>query len=252
MRQLLICLLAISILPLMNNSPYQASTSLTTTVTSSTLTSYSTYTIGMTQFTSTSVNKIYDGNLLLPGWTSAGCGFIAFPFNANPGDQLTVSFTSNVPLDFYLMSIYQIQRVPIPTALCNYYNSLPIFSGIKYISYQTSYSTSWTATDSGKYFIVLFNLQTGQATVSLSAGVAAVQRGASTVYATTATTATVQITGTSTITAQVFSTNQPATSYAITIQRMITLVSLAVIAVIVMILMKRKRQAKSERTRAYS
>jgi hypothetical protein len=202
----------------------------------------------MTQLTSTVTNKIYHGNLPLPGWTGAGCGFAAFPFNANPGDQLMVSFTSDVPIDFYLMNIYQFQRVPAPTAVCNYYNALPVFPAIRYLSYQTSYSTSWTPPIPGQYYIVLFNLQNAQASVSISADVNAVQTTVSTIYATTAIAATVQSTRTSTV--QV-SASQPATSPSITSQTTMTLLSLALLAVIVAIIMKRKRQAKSEQTRVY-
>jgi len=248
MKQLITCLLVISLLPLVTHSPSQVSTSLTTSITTSTSTSYSTYTMGVTQLTSTVTNKIYHGNLPLAGWTGAGCGFTAFPFNANPGDQLTVSFNSDVPIDFYLMTIYQFQRVPTPTAVCNYYNALPVFPAIRYLSYQTSYSTSWMPPLPGQYYIVLFNLQNAQALVSISADVIAVQTAVSTIYATTAIATTVQSTRTSTVQVSV---NQPATSPSITSQTTMILLSLVLLAVIAAVVMKSKRQAKSEKTRVY-
>jgi len=250
MKQLLTRLLFLFFLPIMNYSGSQVSISLTTSVTASTLTSYSTYAISVTQFTSTMMSKVFNGNLALPGWTAAGCGFTAFQFEANPGDQLTVSFRSDIPIDFYLMTLYQFQRVPVPTAFCNYYNALPIFPAMKYMSQQTSYSTSWTPVSSGQYYIVLFNLQNALATVSFSAGVTSVLAAASTIYATRASTVTVQSTRTSSVIEPQVHSSQTA-SLTITPQIMMLLSSALLAVIVAIMMMKRKRQTKLEKARLY-
>jgi hypothetical protein len=173
-KQLLVYFLVISILPLTINSPSQVSTSLTTVATSSTLTSYSTYTVGMTQVTSTVSKTIFNGNLPLPGWSAGGCTFASFPFNANPGDQLALNFVSDVPLDFYFMTVYQFQQVPPGSTLCGY-GAIPIFSAIKHASYQTTYSFNWISPDSGTYYILLFDLQAVSAGASFSAVLTSLQ-----------------------------------------------------------------------------
>ena len=173
-KQFLVYFLLISLLPLTTNSPSQVSTSLTTVATSSTLTSYSTYTIGMTQVTSTVTNTVFKGDLPLPGWTAGGCTFTALPFNANPGDQLALNFVSDVPLDFYFMTVGQFQRVPSSTALCSL-GFIPIFPALTHASYQTTYSFGWTSPNSGQYYILLFDLQAASAGVLLSAVVTSLQ-----------------------------------------------------------------------------
>ena len=183
----------ISILLLMANStnqvaPSQVSTSLTTVVSSSTLTSYSTYSVGYTQVTSTVTNTIYNGNFPLMGWGMMGCLSAGFPFNANPGDQLTVNFVSNVPIDFYVMSAGQFQRVPPATSFCNFYGAIPVLPSLKAASYQTSYSLNWTPPYSGQFFIVLMNLQSATASVMLSASIASIQVESVVVNATATTT----------------------------------------------------------------
>jgi len=190
-KQLIIPL--ISILLLMANStnqvsPSQVSTSLTTVVSSSTLTSYSTYSVGVTQVTSTVTNTIYNGNIPLMGWGMMGCLSAGFPFNANPGDQLTVNFASNVPIDFYVMSAGQFQRVPPATSLCNVYGMIPVFPSLKAASYQTRYSLTWTPPYPGQFFIVLLNLQSATASVMMSASITSVEVGSVPVSATTTTT----------------------------------------------------------------
>ena len=170
----------ISILLLTANStnqvaPSQVSTSLTTAVSSSTLISYSTYSVGLTQVTSTVTNTIYNGNFPLMGWGMMGCLSAGFPFNAKPGDQLTVNFVSNVPIDFYVMSAGQFERVPPATSLCNFYGAIPVLPSLKAASYQTSYSVNWTPPYSGQFFIVLMNLQSATASVMLSASIASIQ-----------------------------------------------------------------------------
>ena len=190
-KQLIIPL--ISILLLMANStsqfsPSQVSTSVTTVVSSSTLTSYSTYSVGVTQVASTVTNTIYNGNIPLMGWGVRGCLAAGFPFSASPGDQLTVNFASNVPIDFYLMSAGQFQRVPPATSLCNVYGAIPVFPSLKAASYQTSYSLNWTPTFPGQFFIVLLNLQPATASVMMSASITSVQTGSVVVNATATTT----------------------------------------------------------------
>jgi len=192
-KQLIVLL--ISILPLMTNStnqvsPSQVSTSLTTVVSSSTLTSYSTYTVGTTQVTSTVTNTIFNGNIPLIGWGAAGCLPAGFPFNANPGDQLTVNFVSDVPIDFYVMSAGQYQWVPAKASQCAANGFIPVFSSLKAASYQTSYSLTWTPPLPGQFFIVLLNLQPTTAQVILSASITSVQAGSVVVNATTTTTIT--------------------------------------------------------------
>jgi len=192
-KQLIILL--ISVLPLMMNStnqvsPSQVSTSLTTVVSSSTLTSYSTYAAGTTQVTSPVTKTIYNGNLPLMGWGALGCLSAGFPFNANPGDQLTVHFASDVPIDFYVMSEGQFRYVPSDASLCSAYGAIPVFPYLKAASYQTSYSLVWTPPLSGQFFIVLMNLQAEPATVMLSASITSVQVGSVVLNATATTTIT--------------------------------------------------------------
>jgi hypothetical protein len=187
--KLVVYLLVISLFPFMTNSPNQVSTSLTTIMTSSTLTSYSTYTIGMTQVTATVTGTIYNGNLPLAGWSIRGCSLAAFPFNANPGDQLTVNFISDVPIDFHLMTAPQFQRLPPSTSLCPY-GAIPVVSGIKSVSYVKTFSFSWTAQSPGQYYIAFMDLQAVQASVMLSAVVTSLQTKQLAVNATTTTTIT--------------------------------------------------------------
>jgi hypothetical protein len=189
-KQLIIYVLLISLLPLMTNSPSQVSTSLTTVESSSTLTSYSTYTIGMTQVTSTVIKTVYSGNLPLPGWGSTGCAGAGFPFYASPGDLLTVNFASNVPVDFYIMSAGQFQAMPPSTSLCSGYGAIPVLPSLKSASYQTSYSLTWTPPFPGTYYVVLMDLQADPAAVMLSAGVTSLQAQSVVLNATTTTTFT--------------------------------------------------------------
>ena len=188
-KQLLVYMLLISLLPLMTNSPNQVSTSLTTIESSSTLTSYSTYTIGTTQVTSTVIKTVYSGNLPLPGWGSVGCTVAGYPFYASPGDLLTVNFVSNVPVDFYIMSAGQFQNVPPSTSLCGY-GAMPVLPSLKSASYQTSYSLAWTPPFPGTYYVVLMDLQAEPAAVMLSAGVTSPQAQPVVLNATSTTTVT--------------------------------------------------------------
>ena len=190
-KQLIIPL--ISLLLVMANtttqfSQSQVSTNVITVVSSSALTSYSMYSVGVTQVTSTVTNTIYNGNMPLMGWGEMGCLSAGIPFNASPGDQLTVNFASNVPIDFYLMSASQFQRVPPATSLCNVYGAIPVFPSLKAASYQTSYSLNWTPTIPGQFFIVLLNLQPATASVTMSASITSVQTGSVVVNATATTT----------------------------------------------------------------
>jgi hypothetical protein len=192
-KQLIIPLISILLLMASSTnqiSPSQVSTSLTTVVSSSTLTSYSTYSVGVTQVTSTVTNTIYNGNIPLMGWSPAGCLSAAFAFTANPGDQLTVNFDSTVPIDFYVMSAGQFQRVPPATSLCSAFGAIPVFPSLKAASYRTSYSLNWTPSFPGQFFIVLLNLQPATASVMLSAYITSVQVGPVMINATATTTIT--------------------------------------------------------------
>jgi hypothetical protein len=144
----------------------------------------------VTQVTSTVTNTIYNGNIPLMGWGVTGCLSAGFPFNANPGDQLTVNFASNVPIDFYVMSAGQFQNVPPAASLCSAFGAIPVFPSLKAASYQTSYSLNWTPPFPGQFYIVLLNLQPATASVMMSASVAAVQVGSVMVNATATTTIT--------------------------------------------------------------
>jgi len=190
----LLGILLILILPLLSSTnqvlPSQVSTSLTTMVSYSTLTSYNTYSIGTTQITSPVTSTIYNGNFPLMGWGAVGCISAGFPFNAKPGDQLTVHFASDVPVDFYIMSAGQFQYVPPAASLCNAYGEIPVFPHLQYASYQTSYSLVWTPPLPGQYFIAMLNLQPATATVMLSATLSSVQVESAVVNATATTTIT--------------------------------------------------------------
>ena len=191
----LLSTLLILILPLLSSTnqvspPSQVSTSLTTMMSYSTLTSYNTYSIGTTQITSTVTSTIYNGNFPLMGWGAVGCISAGFPFNAKPGDQLTVHFISDVPVDFYVMSAGQFQYVPPAASLCSAYGAIPVFPHLQYASYQTSYSLVWTPPLPGQYFIAMLNLQPATAAVMLSATLTSVQVESAVVNATATTTVT--------------------------------------------------------------
>jgi len=190
----LLIVLLVSILPLMSTSnqvsPSQVSTSLTTVVSSSTFTSYNTYSIGTTQITSAVTSTIYNGNFPLMGWGAVGCLSAGFPFTAKPGDQLTVNFASDVPIDFYLMSAGQFQNLPPAASLCSAYGYIPVFPSLEAASYQTSYSLVWTPPLPGLYFIAMLDLQPATATVMLSATLTSIVVGSVVVNATATTTIT--------------------------------------------------------------
>jgi len=190
----LLIVLLFSTLPLMSASnqvsPSQISTSLSTIVSSSTFTSYNTYSVGTTQITSTVMSTVYNGNFPLMGWGAVGCLSAGFPFTANPGDQLTVNFRSDVPVDFYLMSAGQFQHLPPAASLCSAYGVIPVLPFLKSASYQTSYSLVWTPPLPGLYFIALLDLQPATATVMLSATLASIVVESAIVNATTTTTVT--------------------------------------------------------------
>ena len=113
-----------------------------------------------------------------------------FPFNANPGDQLTVNFRSDVPVDFYLMSAGQFQHLPPTASLCSAYGMMPVLPSLKSASYQTSYSLVWTPPLPGLYFIAMLDLQPATATVMLSATLTSIVVESAIVNATTITTIT--------------------------------------------------------------
>jgi len=191
----LLIVLLVSTLPLMSTStnqvpPSQISTSLTTIVSSSMFTSYNTYSIGTTQITSTVMSTVYNGNFPLMGWGAVGCLSAGFPFTANPGDQLTVNFRSDVPVDFYLMSAGQFQHLPPTASLCSAYGMMPVLPSLKSASYQTSYSLVWTPPLPGLYFIAMLDLQPATATVMLSATLTSIVVESAIVNATTTTTVT--------------------------------------------------------------
>ena len=247
LKQLIIPL--ISILLLLANStnqvsPSQVSTSLTTVVSSSTLTSYSTYSLGVTQVTSTVTNTVFNGNIPLVGWGMRGCLAAGIPFNANLGDQLTVNFVSNVPLDFYLMSTGQFQRVPPATSLCNVFGAIPVFPSLKAASYQTRYSLNWTPTHPGQFFIVLLDLQPVTASVMLSASITSVQTGSVAVNATVTTTITNAYTQISSGFVTIVSTTVgSASSSSQTIQWVAVVLILAALGVIFLVWKKRPAKA---------
>jgi hypothetical protein len=252
-----------SILLLMANStnqvsPSQVSTSLTTVVSSSTLTSYTTYSAGVTQVTSTVTNTIFNGNLPLMGWGAAGCLSAGVPFNANPGDQVTVNFASNVPIDFYLMSAGQFQRVPPGTSLC-VYGAIPVFPSLVAASYRTSYSLNWTPTVPGQFFIVLLNLQAAPALAVMSASVSSVQVGSVVVNATATTTITNEYSQVSSAFVTVESTTAAAAesvSLSQTLQWVAVILILVALGVIFLASKKRSHSSRSRSffmsTRAYS
>jgi hypothetical protein len=249
-KQLIIPL--ISILLLMANStnqvsPSQVSTSLTTVVSSSALTSYTTYSAGVTQVTSTVTNTIYSGNIPLMGWGMQGCLSAGFPFNANPGDQVTVNFASDVPIDFYVMSAGQFQRVPLATSLCSAYGAIPVFPSLKAASYVTGYSLNWTPPFPGQFFIVLLNLQPETASVMMSASVTSVQVGLVVVNATATTTVTIAYSQVSSTLVTVESTTTGASEGLPfqTVQWIAAGLILAALGVIFLVSKKRSRVAGS-------
>lgn len=247
-KQLIFTLVPILLLmvnPLNQVSPTQTSTSFTTVVSSSTLTSYSTYSVGVSQVTSTVTNTIYNGNIPLMGWGSTGCLSAGFPFTANPGDQLTVNFASNVPIDFYVMSAGQFQNVPPVASMCSALGAIPVFPSLKAASYQTSYSLSWTPPFPGQFFIVLLNLQPATASVMMSAFVTSVQVESVIVNATATTTLTNEYTQVSSALVTVESTTTAASqelSPAQTIQWVA--VVLVLVALGAIFLASKKRSAK--------
>lgn len=100
-----------------------------------------------------------------------GCGSI-YGFNANPGDQLLLHFTSSTPVEFFLMGSY---RDPNWFCLRGSYSMPP---SLKAASYQTQYSLQWSPSDeylnvshSSQFYILIFNVQPASATIQLTAHV---------------------------------------------------------------------------------
>jgi hypothetical protein len=174
------------------------------------------------------------------GWGMRGCLAAGIPFNANLGGQLTVNFVSNVPIDFYLMSAGQFQRVPPATSLCNVFGAIPAFPSLKAASYQTQYSLNWTPTFPGQFFIVLLDLQLATASVMLSASITSVQTGSVAVNATATTTITNAYTQISSAFVTVVSTTAAsAGSSSQSIQWVAVVLILAALGVIFLVVRKR-------------
>jgi disulfide bond formation protein DsbB len=170
-----------------------------------------------------------------------------FPFNANPGDQLTVNFNSNVPVDFYLMSASQYQRVPPATSLC-VLGFIPAIPSLISASYRTSYSLSWSPTLAGQYFIVLMDLQPATASVFLSASVTSQQVESVVVNATTTTTMTSVYSQVSSMLAPATNTTAPSQALSVglsseTIQWVAVILVLAALGVVFVLF--RKKSAKT-------
>jgi hypothetical protein len=227
----------------------QVSTSLTTYTESSTLTSSNTYTIGTTQFISTITPTIYDGALLLSGWRRSGCS-ATFPFNAKPGDEITINFKSDTPIDFHLVwSIFPGVDGTLYCGLGGYASSLSD------ADYQTSYSLKWSppidhykVTGNTQFYIVLANRQATPASVSLTARETLSQMASSTIYATTTTSMTLFATRTlSTIT-----TLKPAESPPLTITETTWIILLAILLGLAAVFYSIKRKKPPpEKTQIY-
>lgn len=127
--------------------------------------------MGTTEFISTETSQIYDGTLELSPVYYQGCGSV-YGFNANPGDQLLLHFTSSTPVEFFLMGSY---RDPNGFCLVGSYSMPP---SLKAASYQTQYSLQWSPSDeyfnvnhSSQFYILIFNVQPASATIQLTAQV---------------------------------------------------------------------------------
>lgn len=239
------CLIALMAYP----TDAQISTSLTTYTESSTLTSANTYAIRTTQFTTTITSTIYDGTFPLSSWGRSGCS-ATLPFNAKPGDEITINFKSDTPIDFHIVwSIYPGVDGTLYCGLGGYASSLSD------ANYQTSYSIKWSppidhykVTNNTQFYIVLADRQATVASVSLTARETLSQMASSTIYATTTTLLTLFATRTlSTITtltpAAYPSGNITATTWIILL---VILLGLAA----VLYLIKRKKP-KPEKTQIY-
>jgi hypothetical protein len=206
--------------------------------------SYATYTQGVTQFTLTTTSSIYGGNLVLHSIYNPGCS-VTFPFNAMPGDRVSISFKSDNPIEFYLM------EVNYPDAFCivgSYANP----SSQKAATLQTSYTLDWSPSmeyyrvnRSTQFYIILFNRQLVQASVFLAAQVTSSRMTSSNLYSTE----TAQLTLFVTQTESFITTMTPAPTLApstVSTQNLWIILPILIVLAIIFSLKKRKRSEKTQ------
>jgi len=219
----------------------QVTTSLTSFISSSTLTSYMRSMEGVTQFAITTTAMIYDGGLALSSVLQPGCG-ASFEVDAKPGDKVYVSFSSDTPIEFYLMAEDQ-----GGDALCTV-GGYAIPPNLAAASYRTSYSLEWSPSveyyrinRSTDFYLLLFNIQNAPASVHLTVRVTTNQMTTTTMYSTRTTLLVLLITQTSSLILVMPSTSVP-TSYLPSVQDIWIVLTLIVLAGLVIIVLSRKRR----------
>jgi hypothetical protein len=143
----------------------QSYSTVTLTYTGSGLTTYPVSTSAQTVTTS-----LFGGSIQLSAWRNPGCA-VQVPFIAMPGDLISATFSSNVPLDLHIISAGP--KFPgIADVFCGF--GVPPGS-LAEISYRTSYSINWTPPEEyylinkvTQYFLILDNWQAAVASVYLS------------------------------------------------------------------------------------
>jgi len=250
-RQFTIIILMLSfVFPIAETN--QHLTALGTVTVSSTSASYVTYTQGITQFSSTGTTAIYQGNLQLSAWGIPGCA-ADFPFTALPGDWISVTFESNVPIDFHIIS-----------AGPKYHGIVDVFCGfgvppgsLQEVSYRTSSSVQWTTSEEyyrinqvTQYFLVIDNWQAAPVSVSFSSQVTSSQMVTSTLLATSTFLSTILSTQTyNNPTSPTSATSLSSTQTAQNPQQFVLLSIIPV--VLILALLWRRRRKHVERTQVY-
>jgi len=250
-RRIVTILLVLSVtMPLMTYSANaQVSTSLTLLISSSTSTSYTTYVKGVTQFTTTTTAKVYDGRLVMSSVLNPGCG-ANFLFNAKPGDKISISFTSDIPIEFYLVPVdYGVD------AFCVVY-SYGIPPSLEAASHRTSYSLEWSPSveyyqvnHSTQFYLYFFNRQLVPATVLLTVKLTNSQPTSSNIYSTETSWLTILMTQTQSIIMTAMSTSSPASITGTTQNLWILLPFIVLIVLAIVFFSMKNRRPGNTQTR---
>lgn len=230
--------------------PQALSQSYSTVTISSTSSALYTYPISTSAQSVTTA--IYQSNVQLSAWHIPGCA-VDIPFTAMPGDLISASFSSNVPIDFHIISAGP-RFSGIADVFCGF--GIPPGS-LQEISYRTSYSVQWTPSEAyylinkvTQYFLVLDNWQTASASVYLSAQETPSQMVTTTISATSTLMHTILAT-------QILSNTQPLatatstrTSQSPQILQWQALLAIIPVILIVALLWRRSRK-HVEKTRVY-
>jgi hypothetical protein len=222
----------------------------TFTATSSTSSTYALSTVAQSVTTA-----FYATNFHLSAWHNPGCA-IQVPFNAMPGDLISISFSSSVPLDFHIIS-----------AGPKYYGVADVFCGfgvppnsLAEVASRTFYTDQWTPSAEyyainkvTQYFLILDNWQTVPASVYLGAQETPAQMMTTTISATSTMMYTLLSTEAFNSPPPPTTTSPPPPSQAsqgLQWQFLLAIIPIVLIALIAAY-WRRGKQRKVERTRVY-